>query len=91
MDMTPVTAQPNAPRCADLRESARAIETAFVEEMLKQARLNEAPETFSGGAGEEQFSSFLTHEMAGRLTARQGLGLAEQVFAQLARGTGCEG
>lgn len=78
-----------APRCAALRDAARAMEASFIEEMLKQAQLNRAPESFSGGTGEEQFASFLNREMAADMTAAGGIGLAEQLFAHLAKGAGC--
>lgn len=78
-----------AQNCDALHSSARAIEASFIEEMLKQAQLNRTPESFSGGAGEEQFASFLNREMAADMTAAGGIGLAEQVFAHLAKGSDC--
>ena len=47
-----------------LREKAAELETAFLAEMLGFAGLGAARESFGGGIGEEQFSSFLRQEQA---------------------------
>ncbi len=77
--------------CAALRTAARALESAFLEEMLKQAGLGEMSGTFSGGVGEAQFASFLRHEQADAMTDAGGIGLAENIFGHLAGRTDCDG
>ncbi len=62
---------------------AREMEAAFLAEMLGQAGLGEAPDSFSGGAGEEQFASFLRAEQAKLMVERGGIGLAETLFRAL--------
>ena len=54
--------------------SADQLEQAFLEEMLKYCGPTETQGEFSGGAGEEQFYSFLSREHAGVLAARLDLG-----------------
>ncbi len=44
-----------------------ALETAFLAEMLQYTQPASSAGTFSGGAGEAQFASFLTREHAGLL------------------------
>jgi len=41
---------------------AKDLETAFLSEMLKSIGFGEIPESFGGGAGEDQFASFLREE-----------------------------
>lgn len=53
---------------------ADQLEQAFLEEMLKYCGPGAAQGGFSGGAGEEQFSSFLTREHAALLAGRLDLG-----------------
>lgn len=66
-----------------LRRVARELEASFLSEMLKQAGFGEGRETLGGGAGEEQFGSFLRAEHARALAERGGIGLAEQLFEAL--------
>lgn len=70
---------------ARLREVSQELEAAFLSEMLKHAGLGDPRESFGGGIGEEQFSSFMRTEQANALSARGGLGLAEQIFDSLVR------
>lgn len=63
--MAPATAAP-----------ADQLEQAFLEEMLKYCGPKPMQNGFSGGAGEEQFSSFLTTEYAGILARKLDLGLS---------------
>lgn len=63
-----------------LREAARELEATFLAEMLKYAGLGTMPDAFGGGAGEEQFSSFLRLEQAKEMTKAGGIGLAETLF-----------
>lgn len=55
---------------------AKELERAFLEEMLKYAGPQPSEGSFSGGAGEEQFASFLTREHAALLAGRLDLGFA---------------
>ncbi len=63
-----------------LREKARALEAAFLAEMLGHAGLGKTEGDFGGGIGEDQFSSFLRQEQARLMVDRGGIGLAEQIF-----------
>lgn len=66
-----------------LRDAARALEAGFLAEMLKAAGLHDTGSSFSGGAGEEQFASFLIEAQADAIAAAGGLGLAEAIFESL--------
>ncbi|MFC7702622.1 rod-binding protein [Plastorhodobacter daqingensis] len=68
---------------AALRAAARALEAGFLAEMLKGAGLGKVPEAFGGGAGEEQFASFLVQAQAEQMVRRGGIGLAEMLFDSL--------
>lgn len=77
--------EPLTGRKAALMEQARALEAGFLAEMLSHAGLRGAEGAFAGGAGEEQFSSFLRNEQARLLVDKGGIGLAEQIFGSLIR------
>ena len=68
---------------SDLRQAAIELEATFIAEMLKHAGLGEAPEGFGGGAGEDQFASFLRLEQARQMAHAGGIGLAEALFEAL--------
>lgn len=53
---------------------ADMLEQMFLEEMLKYCGPGALTGAFSGGAGEEQFASFLTREHAAILARRIDLG-----------------
>ncbi len=55
----------------------------FLAEMLKSTGLGKPPEGFGGGAGEEQFASFLRLEQARAMVQSGGLGLSEAFFNAL--------
>ncbi len=55
-------------------DPADRLEQAFLEEMLKYCGPPAGKGEFSGGIGEEQFTSFLTQEWAGLLATRIDLG-----------------
>ncbi|WP_323776059.1 rod-binding protein [Leisingera sp.] len=75
---------PVRPAVSDpLREAAIELEASFLAEMLKSAGLGEASEGFGGGAGEEQFSSFLIREQATQIARSGGIGLAESLYHAL--------
>ncbi|OWU75869.1 hypothetical protein ATO3_06705 [Marinibacterium profundimaris] len=66
-----------------LRRAAEELETVFIAEMLKSAGLNDTPDGFGGGAGEEQFQSFLVRAQAEQIVRSGGVGLAESLFHAL--------
>ncbi len=77
---------PNAPPPAKtdvLLKQAQALEASFLSEMLSHTGLGAASEGFGGGAGEEQFGSFLREEQAKLMVAHGGIGLAENLFRAL--------
>ena len=89
-DLLPIPLQTHLllPRCGPhtsdpLREAAIELEASFLAEMLKSAGLGEASEAFGGGAGEEQFSSFLIREQANQIARSGGIGLAESLYHAL--------
>lgn len=63
-----------------LRHAARELEANFLAEMLKAAGVGKTPESFGGGAGEDQFASFLRLEQAREMVKAGGIGLAESLF-----------
>ena len=71
---------------AVLRRTAQALEASFLAEMLKFSGLGEARESFGGGVGEEQFTSFLCDEYARNMAQAGGIGLAESIFQSLQKG-----
>lgn len=70
-------------RTAQLREVAQSLEAAFLSEMLKSAGIGKTPDGFGGGAGEDQFASFLRDEQAMQMTKAGGIGLAESLFESM--------
>ncbi len=72
-----------------LRHAAAELETTFLAEMLRATGLGRTPAAFGGGAGEDQFASFLVHEQARAMTAAGGIGLAARICDALReRGNG---
>lgn len=63
-----------------LRKAAEELEATFLAEMLKSAGLGETPSAFGGGAGEDQFASFLRLEQARAMVDAGGIGLAQNLF-----------
>ncbi|KIC49647.1 rod-binding protein [Tateyamaria sp. ANG-S1] len=68
---------------ASLKKAAQKLEAAFLAEMLKSAGLGESRDAFGGGAGEDQFSSFLVQAQAEKMVEAGGIGLAEALFHSL--------
>lgn len=66
-----------------LRQAAEELEAGFLAEMLKSAGLGKTSDHFGGGAGEEQFASFLVEEQARQMVRAGGIGLAESLFYAL--------
>jgi Rod binding domain-containing protein len=59
------------------------LESAFLAEMLKSAGLGKSRESMGGGAGEDQFGSFLVRAQADQIVLSGGIGLAETIFKAL--------
>lgn len=68
---------------ADLMKAAQALEASFLSEMLTAAGLGQSRQGFGGGAGEDQFSSFLVQEQANAMVQAGGIGLSEMIFQTL--------
>lgn len=86
----PVAAPPDraAPAADDiatreLRELAGKLEAGFLSEMLKAAGFGAPRESFGGGAGEDQFASFLREAQAKEMVRAGGIGLSEMLFNSL--------
>ena len=72
------------PQDDPLRKAALELEASFLTEMLKSAGLGESREGLGGGgAGEEQFSSFLVRAQAEQIAKAGGIGLAESLYHAL--------
>ena len=76
---------PETVRRANLMEKAKALEAAFLSEMLSYAGMGAREGAFSGGIGEDQFSSFLRDAQAKAIVAHGGIGLAENLFKSLVK------
>ena len=74
---------PMPPRDQALMEAAQNLEAAFLSEMLQSAGLGKTSPEFGGGAGEDQFSSFLISEQAKHIVKGGGIGLAQSLFEAL--------
>lgn len=61
----------------NIKTAAVELEAAFLAEMLKSAGLGTSRGSFGGGAGEDQFSSFLVQHQAKQLAMSGGVGLSE--------------
>lgn len=79
----PVRVAAPPPRDAALMEAAQNLEAAFLAEMLQSAGLGKTSESFGGGAGEDQFSSFLIQEQAKHIVKGGGIGLAQSLYNAL--------
>ena len=70
-------------RTAALHDAAQKLEASFLAEMLKSAGLGDSSGAFDGGAGEDQFSSFLVQAQAEEMVRAGGIGLTEALFNAL--------
>ena len=68
---------------ATLREAAQKLESVFLAEMLKASGFGKTQDSFGGGAGEDQFQSFLVQAQAEEMVRAGGIGLAESLFMAL--------
>jgi len=66
-----------------LWKAAQDLEATFLAEMLKSAGFGAARDSFGGGSGEDQFSSFLRQAQAEEMVKAGGIGLAESLFEAL--------
>ena len=81
---TPVrAATERTPEEAALWDVAQKLEASFLSEMLKAAGFGKARDAMGGGAGEDQFSSFLRDAQAQEMVKAGGIGLAESLFEAL--------
>lgn len=88
--MTPINPAVQSPadtgkRNETLQALANKLEASFLAEMLKSAGVGKPREGFGGGAGEEQFSSFLVQEYAEATVAAGGIGLSETIYQSLVK------
>jgi Rod binding domain-containing protein len=77
-------ASPPAAPTARMRETAEAFEASFLSQMLKpmfEGLSTEAP--FGGGEAEGAWRGFLVEAMAKQTVRAGGVGLADQVVAQM--------
>jgi Rod binding domain-containing protein len=87
MHVTPALTPNRPPERAELREQARALETAFVAEMLKAAGTVRMQSGLEGSDDVQPFEPFLAEAQARALVAAGGLGLTDSLVAALARRT----
>jgi flagellar protein FlgJ len=87
MEIPTLSPPPHAPpdRHAVLMAKAEELEASFLAEMLAHSGLGESDGSFSGGAGEDQFASFLRQEQARLMVEGGGIGLAELIFNSMAK------
>jgi peptidoglycan hydrolase FlgJ len=80
-----VDPRPKAGRPAldPLRQTVDKLEASFLSEMLKLAGLGKTSQEFGGGAGEDQFASFLRDAQAKEMVKSGGIGLAETIYLAL--------
>ncbi len=72
-------------RSAQLMKKAKELETSFLSEMLSYTGLDSSKGAFTGGIGEDQFSSFLREAQAKAMVEHGGIGLSQNIFNALAR------
>jgi Rod binding domain-containing protein len=83
--LPPAPAAPAAPT-ARMRETAEAFEATFLAQMMKpmfEGLSTEAP--FGGGEAEGTWRGFLVEAMAKQTVRAGGIGLADQVVAQMVK------
>lgn len=75
--------QPISQKDLALRNAAEKLEVTFLAQMLKAAGLGQSRSDFGGGAGEDQFASFLVEAQAEKMVQAGGIGLSEALFDAL--------
>ena len=78
-----IQGKPIAPADRPLFQAAQKLEATFLAEMLKATRTQDPEADFTGGAGEDQFQSFLLQAQADKMVGAGGIGLAENLFKSL--------
>lgn len=73
-----------------LKAAAVELEATFLAEMLKAAGMGQVRQSFGGGAGEDQFSSFLVQQQALQMARTGGIGLSEILFNAMMENTDAE-
>lgn len=66
-----------------LMTAAKQLEAGFLSELLRLSDPGTPEGGFGGGAGEAQFRSFLFEAQAEKMVAAGGIGLADQLYAEL--------
>ena len=84
----PATRPKGSSNDIQMRKVAQQLEGCFLAEMLKAAKFGQIQKSYNGGAGEDQFQSFLTQEHAQAIAKTQSIGLAEHIFLSLKNGAG---
>ncbi len=79
-------AQPSSRDTQQLKKTATELEAVFLQQFLQamDATVDRSDNPLGGGEAEETFRGLMHQEMAGNMakTAGQGIGLAQDVFAQ---------
>ncbi len=85
MDIPPLSRAPAKGNLPDhaLRQAAQQLEASFLAEMLKATGLGKMSQDFGGGAGEDQFASFLVQAQADEMAKAGGIGLAQSIYESL--------
>ncbi len=79
---------PDIPRpdaADDPVKGAQEFEAFFIAQMLDIMTQNLGAEGFDGGAGEQQWRSFFNDAVAKEIAKQGGVGIADQVLAELTR------
>lgn len=74
---------PPTKRDEALYNAAQKLEVTFLSNMLESAGLGKSRSSFGGGAGEDQFASFLVQNQAESIVESGGIGLSEILYHQL--------
>ena len=80
MQVSPIQTPPPFQKTGS--EAAEKLEQAFLEEMMKYCGPKSVAGAFGGGAGEDQFGSFLTREYAAIMAAQVDLGFDDRMKLQ---------
>ncbi|MBZ0128568.1 MAG: flagellar biosynthesis protein FlgJ [Rhodobacteraceae bacterium] len=76
---------------ARLRPLAQQLEVGFLAEMLNAAGFGKSRDAMGGGAGEDNFASFLVHAEAEQIVRAGGFGLTESILQALMAGERADG
>lgn len=69
---------------AKLREACQELESVFLQVLIEEMRKTvPRDEFFGGGRGEEVFQGVFDQEVARKMAARGGIGLADVLYTQL--------